>query len=136
MARKPDTGVIGLGALGAPVAALLLKAGHAVAVYDVRSEAVAALKDLGAHACASPAEVAQRSDMVISLVADRAQTDDIVFGAHGMQNHFRAGAILAIGSTLGPEPVQHIAQALAAMTALIHGPLHVFRPDQLLPGGA
>lgn len=107
-------GVIGLGALGAPVAALLLKAGHAVAVYDVRSEPMTALKKLGAHVCASPAEVAQRSDMVISLVSDRAQTDGVVFGADGMLHHFRSGAILAIGSTLGPEPVLHIAHALAA----------------------
>jgi 2-hydroxy-3-oxopropionate reductase len=108
------TGVIGLGALGAPVAGLLLKAGHAVAVYDVRSEPVAESQMLGARACASPAEVAQHSDIVISLVSDRAQTDDIVFGGNGMFDHLQAGAILAIGSTLGPEPVRHIAQRLAA----------------------
>ena len=42
-------GVIGLGALGAPVAGLLLKAGHAVAVYDVRSEPLAELQKLGAR---------------------------------------------------------------------------------------
>ena len=76
--------MIGLGALGAPVAGLLLKAGHAVAVYDVRSEPVAELRMLGARACASPAEVAQHSDIVISLVSDRAQTEDIVFGGNGM----------------------------------------------------
>lgn len=115
--QNPPVGVIGLGALGAPVAELLLEAGHAVAVYDVRREPVVQLKNLGAHACASPAEVAQRSDIIISLVSDRAQTDDIVFGAHGMLDHFRKDAILAIGSTLGPEPVQHIAQALAAKQA-------------------
>jgi 3-hydroxyisobutyrate dehydrogenase-like beta-hydroxyacid dehydrogenase len=107
------TGVIGLGALGRPIAELLLKAGHKVAVYDVRSEPVTELKKLGANACASPAEVAQHSDIVISLVSDHAQTDDIVFGTNGMLEHFRRGAILAIGSTLGPAPVQHIADALA-----------------------
>ena len=107
-------GVVGLGALGAPVAGLLLKAGHPVAVYDVRSEPVAESQMLGARACASPAEVAQHSDIVISLVSDRAQTDDIVFGSNGMRDHLQAGAILAIGSTLGPEPVRHIAQKLAA----------------------
>jgi 2-hydroxy-3-oxopropionate reductase len=108
------TGVIGLGALGRPVAELLLKAGHAVAVHDVRSEPMNELKRLGAIACASPAEVAQHSDLVISLVSDQTQTDAIVFGADGMLNHFRPGAILAIGSTLGPAPVRQIAQTLAA----------------------
>ena len=92
---------------------LLINARHSVAVYDVRSEPVAELKKLGAVACASPAEVAQHSDIIISLVSDRAQTVDIVFGADGMLEHFRPGAILAIGSTLGPAPVQHIAGVLA-----------------------
>lgn len=108
------TGVIGLGALGRPVSELLLKAGYSVAVYDVRCEPMAELSALGATACASPAEVAQRSDIIISLVSDSAQTDDVVFGAGGMLDHVRHGAILAIGSTLGPAPVQRIAQALAA----------------------
>jgi 2-hydroxy-3-oxopropionate reductase len=113
MTQSIATGVIGLGALGRPIAGLLLNAGHTVAVYDVRSEPVAELKQLGATACVSPAEVAQMSDFVVSLVSDQAQTEDIVFGADGMQNHFRRGAVLAIGSTLGPAPVKHIALELA-----------------------
>ena len=50
------TGVIGLGALGAPIAGLLLKAGFRVCVYDVREEPMAVLQKLGAARCASPAE--------------------------------------------------------------------------------
>lgn len=107
------TGVIGLGALGRPIAELLVKAGHDVAVYDVRSAPAAELQRLGATACASPAEVAQRSKFIISLVSDCAQTDAIVFGASGMLERFRPGTILAIGSTLGPAPVQRIAAELA-----------------------
>ena len=111
---RMTTGVIGLGALGRPIAELLIKAGYSVAVYDVRSEPVAELKNLGAIACVSPADVAQRSDIIISLVSDRAQTDEIVFGANGMLEHIRRGSILAIGSTLGPAPVQQLAQSLTA----------------------
>ena len=88
-----------------------------VSVYDVREEPMAALQKLGAARCASPAEVAQRSEIIISLVSDRAQTDDVVFGANGMLATIQPGAILAIGSTLGPEPVQKIAAALAAKGA-------------------
>jgi 2-hydroxy-3-oxopropionate reductase len=113
MAQRMAAGVIGLGALGRPISELLLKAGYGVAVYDVRSEPMSELKQLGASACTSPAEVAQHSDIVISLVSDQAQTDAIVFGADGMLNHFRQGAILAIGSTLGPAPVKNIAGELA-----------------------
>ena len=113
MPQSIATGVVGLGALGRPIAELLLKTGHRVAVCDVRSEPVAELKQLGATACASPAAVAQLSDIIISLVSDQAQTDDIVFGANGMLNHFRRGAVLAIGSTLGPAAVKRIAAELA-----------------------
>jgi 2-hydroxy-3-oxopropionate reductase len=116
-ASMMTTGVIGLGALGRPVSELLLKAGYSVSVYDVRREPMADLSALGATACGSPAEVAQRSDIIISLVSDRAQTDEVVFGANGMLDHFRRGAILAIGSTLGPAPVLQVAQALAAKGA-------------------
>src|SRR5450631_2759138 len=114
---QENVGVIGLGALGRPISELLVKAGHRVSVYDVRDEPMAALKNAGARACASPAEVAQHSDIIISLVLDGAQTDDIVFGANGVLGSLQRGAILAIGSTLGPAPLKKIAAALAAKGA-------------------
>ena len=110
---KSHVGVIGLGALGRPVAERLVKDGCSVAVYDVRSEPMSALESQGARACASPAAVAACSDIMISLVSDRAQTDDVVFGADGILDAVRADAIFAIGSTLGPAPVRKIAEALA-----------------------
>ncbi len=114
---KARVGVIGLGALGRPVAERLVKDGCSVAVYDVRSEPMSALESHGAGACASPAAVAARSDIMISLVSDRAQTDDVVFGADGILGAVRPDAIFAIGSTLGPAPVRRIADALAAKGA-------------------
>ncbi len=110
---QANVGVVGLGALGRPISELLLKAGHRVAVYDVRAEPVDALKQIGARACASPAEVAQHSDIIVSLVLDGAQTDNIIFGAAGMLATLRPGTILAIGSTLSPAPVKKIAAALS-----------------------
>ena len=110
---QTKVGVIGLGALGRPIAELLLKAGHRVAVYDVRAEPLAALQKAGASACVCPAEVAQQSDIVISLVLDGAQTDDIVFGDNGVLGSLKRGSIFAIGSTLSPAPVKAIAAALA-----------------------
>lgn len=109
-----NVGVIGLGIIGKPIAERLVKAGFRVAVYDVRDEPVAALRAAGATACASAADVAGRSDIIISLVLDRAQTDDVVFGANGIIQTIRPGTIFATGSTLGPAPVRSIAAALAA----------------------
>ena len=114
---QANVGVIGLGALGRPISELLLKAGHSVAVYDVRAEPMAALKNTGATACASPAAVAKRSDLIISLVLDQAQTETIVFGADGVLASLQRGAILAIGSTLNPACVRKIAEALTARDA-------------------
>ena len=107
-------GVIGLGALGRPVGELLLKAGYRTAVYDVRSEPARELGALGATVCASPAAVAQHSDLIISLVSDAAQTDAVVSGQGGILETLKPGTIFATGSTLGPAPVKRIAQQIAA----------------------
>jgi 2-hydroxy-3-oxopropionate reductase len=108
-----QVGVIGLGVLGRPVAERLIAQGFDVAVHDVRDEPMAALKRAGAAACASPAEVAQRSDFILSLVSDAAQTEDVVLGANGILTMLRANAVFIVGSTLGPGPVQNVAHALA-----------------------
>lgn len=107
-------GVIGLGAMGRPISELLLKARYRTAVYDLRREPVRELAALGAQACASPAAVAEQSDLIISLVPDAAQTEAIVAGDSGILDTFQRGAIFATGSTLGPEPVQRVAMMIAA----------------------
>jgi 2-hydroxy-3-oxopropionate reductase len=109
-----SVGVIGVGALGEPIAGLLLKAGFATSVCDVRRDPVERLAKLGGKPCASAAEVARQSDVIVSLVLDERQTMDVVGGLLG---DLRPGAIVAIGSTLGPEPVRRIAQALAPKRA-------------------
>ena len=108
-----QVGVIGLGVLGKPVAERLVAQGFAVAVYDVRQEAVAAVAAAGAIACDSPAEVAQKSDLIITLVSDYAQTYHVIGGPHGILTTLRDEAIVVIASTLGPAPVQELAGEVA-----------------------
>jgi 2-hydroxy-3-oxopropionate reductase len=55
--------------------------------------------------------------VIVSLVLDEAQTLDVVFGNSGLLAEVRPEAILAIGSTLGPQPVRRIAEALAPRRA-------------------
>jgi 2-hydroxy-3-oxopropionate reductase len=114
-----SVGVIGLGALGEPIAGLLLKAGFASSVCDVRREPLERLAKLGARPCASAAEVARNSEVIVSLVLDEAQTMEVVCGKSGLLNEIRPGAILAIGSTLGPDAVRRIAEVLAAKRAQV-----------------
>ncbi len=106
-------GVIGLGVIGKPIALRLVQAGLHVFVYDIRDEPVNELANAGATACISSADVAAQSELVISLVFDRAQTDDVVFGTNGILRTIKDGAIFATGSTLGPAPVIKVAAALA-----------------------
>jgi 2-hydroxy-3-oxopropionate reductase len=94
-----------------------VEAGCAVCVYDVRRDPVERLARLGARPCASAAEVARHSDIVVSLVLNEAQTMDVVLGESGLLGELRPGSILAIGSTLGPQPVHSIAQALEKKNA-------------------
>ena len=112
-----SVGIIGLGALGEPIAGLFLKAGFSTSVFDIRREPVERLAQLGARACASAAEVARHSDLIVSLVLDEAQTIDVVRGRSGLLGELRRDAILAIGSTLGPEPVRRIARELESRQA-------------------
>jgi 2-hydroxy-3-oxopropionate reductase len=113
METVKSVGVIGLGVVGKPMALRLVKAGFEVAVYDVRDEPVAALTSAGATACGSSGEVAERSEVIVSLVADGVQTDDVVFGERGILKSTKPGSLFIVGSTLGPAPVQKAATALA-----------------------
>ena len=65
-----NVGVIGLGAMGAPMARNLLKGGHNVTVFARRAEAMAPLVGAGATAASSPADVASLSDVTITMVID------------------------------------------------------------------
>ena len=112
-----SVGVIGLGALGEPIAGLLLKAGFATSVCDVRRDPLERLAKLGGRPCASAAELARHSEVIVSLVLDEAQTMEVVCGTSGLLGEIRPGTILAIGSTLGPDAVRRIAEALAPKRA-------------------
>jgi len=112
-AMEKKVGVIGLGVLGRPVAERLVTQGFEVAVYDVRRDAVAAVAAAGAIACDSPADVAQKSELIITLVSDYAQTDDVIGGPRGILTSIRDETIVVIGSTLGPAPVQELSGAIA-----------------------
>jgi len=107
-------GVLGLGVIGKPIAVRLTSAGFEVSVFDVREEPMVELRREGAVTCASPAAVAARSEMIISLVSDAAQTDAVVSGTDGILGALRAGSLFVTGSTLGPAPVRAVADRLAA----------------------
>ncbi|MEK6252964.1 MAG: NAD(P)-binding domain-containing protein, partial [Actinomycetota bacterium] len=67
----PETvGFIGLGVMGAPMAGNLVEAGHSLVVHSRSPEPVEALAEAGAETAPSPREVAERADVVITMLPD------------------------------------------------------------------
>ncbi|ATE62687.1 NAD(P)-dependent oxidoreductase [Thauera sinica] len=106
-------GFVGLGAMGAPMAGHLLAAGHDLAVWARRPESTAPLARAGAAVCDTPAALAARSDVVVSIVTASADVETLAFGAQGLAAGFRPGAIHVDMSTIAPAT----ARALAARYA-------------------
>ena len=107
-----NLGFIGLGAMGLPMAKNLLKAGHALAVHARRAEAMRPLVHMGAVACASPREVAQKSDVIFTMVTDTQAVEDVVLGKQGIVLGARPGAVVIDHSTISPAGTRRIAAKL------------------------
>lgn len=106
-------GFIGLGLMGRPMALNLLKAGHDLSVWSRRNESMAPLVQAGASGCASAAEVASRSEVVISMVADAPDVEQVALGPNGVADGAQAGLILVDMSTIAPAAAQSIAGRMA-----------------------
>jgi 3-hydroxyisobutyrate dehydrogenase-like beta-hydroxyacid dehydrogenase len=102
--RIPSVGFVGLGVMGEPMATHLSKAGHPLALFDVRAGQAARLAATFADACApdSPAEVARRSDIVITMVPNGEIVRDLVAGGDGLLAGFRPGSLLLDTSSSEP----------------------------------
>lgn len=83
MAKMP-LGYVGLGAMGLPMTANLLKAGYPVAVFDVNAKAVEAAAALGARPMPSAAAVAAASEAVLVCVPNNVIVERVFFGADGI----------------------------------------------------
>ncbi|XP_003740082.1 3-hydroxyisobutyrate dehydrogenase, mitochondrial [Galendromus occidentalis] len=96
-------GFIGLGNMGAGMAANLVTKGETVVVFDVVPEPVTALEKLGAIKAASPAEVGRLSDKIITMLPSNAHVEDVLTGNEGVFNGAKSGALLIDSSTVDPE---------------------------------
>ncbi|ACB33392.1 2-hydroxy-3-oxopropionate reductase [Leptothrix cholodnii SP-6] len=107
-------GFIGLGIMGAPMAGHLLAAGHELFVHT-RSAVPAALGAAGAVACASGAEVAQRADVVFTMVPDTPDVQKVLFGENGVASGLSAGKTVVDMSSISPIETQVFARQIAAL---------------------
>lgn len=110
-------GLIGVGNMGAPMAARLMERGRAVTVRDVRPEAEAPLVAAGAQRAATPRDVALACGCVHVVVVDAAQIDDVLTGAGGLLDVLRPGQRVLFHSTIAPADAARFAAAVSGRGA-------------------
>jgi 3-hydroxyisobutyrate dehydrogenase-like beta-hydroxyacid dehydrogenase len=92
---------IGLGSMGSPMAANLLKAGHDLIVYNRTRSRAEELAKQGARVAGSPREAAAGVEALITMLADDAAVGSVMFGDQGVFSGLSRGAIHASMSTIG-----------------------------------
>ncbi len=107
-------GFIGLGNMGNPMAANVLKAGHSLTVYDLRREIGRNLEEAGAKWAASPKDVAAQSEVVLSSLPGPPEVEAVVLGEDGVFAGLGKGAAYIDMSTNSPTTTRKIAEVGAA----------------------
>lgn len=102
-------GFLGLGIMGRPMALNLLKGGHELVVWARRAESMAPLAEAGAQSGRSPADVAGRVELVISMVADAPDVAAVMLGDDGVAAGAAPGLAAADMSTIAPAAAKDIA---------------------------
>ncbi|SEG06739.1 sulfolactaldehyde 3-reductase [Vibrio hangzhouensis] len=95
-------GFIGLGQMGSPMAANLIKGGHTLRVFDINEAAVNQLVELGATAAKSPAEAAVDAEFVITMLPNGALVKNVLFGENGITETLDKQALHIDMSTIHP----------------------------------
>jgi 2-hydroxy-3-oxopropionate reductase len=107
-------GFIGLGIMGAPMAAHILKGGHQLYAHD-HKPLPADLAGQGAVACASGKEVAQQADIIIIMVPDTPHVASVLFDEGGVAQGLSAGKIVVDMSSISPIETKQFAQRVNAL---------------------
>ena len=106
-------GFVGLGTMGAAMAANVVRAGGAVTVWNRTPGRADALRELGAQAAESPAAVAAKSNVVVICVSDTPDVDAVLFGPNGIQQGARPGLLVIDCSTISPKATREFGLRLA-----------------------
>jgi len=112
-----DIGFIGLGVMGRPMATHLLSKGHRLVVHSRSQPPVDELVAAGATAAKTPAEVAQRSAIVITMLPDTPDVTLVLTGPDGVVAGLTRGSIVIDMSSISPVETRRLASVVAARGA-------------------
>lgn len=107
-------GFLGLGTMGAAMAANLARAGFAVTAWNRSPGRAPELDDLGVARAATPADVARATDVVVICVSDTPDVEAVLFGPDGATSAARPGQLIIDCSTIAPSATRDFATRLAA----------------------
>ncbi len=105
-------GFIGLGIMGRPMSFNLLKAGFTVTVYNRTEEKADELVKAGARKAQTPKEVAENSDIIITIVSDTPDVKEVILGENGVIEGVKEGSAVIDMSTISPAVTKEIAGKL------------------------
>ena len=114
MSTKLKLGFVGLGIMGAPMAGQLVKAGHEVFVYT-RSKVAPEIAQSLAIQCTSAAEVAQKADIIFTMVPDTPDVEKVLFGENGIASGLSKGKTLVDMSSISPIATKEFAKKINAL---------------------
>jgi 2-hydroxy-3-oxopropionate reductase len=96
-------GFIGLGIMGSPMAANLVRAGYEVTGYNTSPDPVQRLVEAGGHSAGSVKEATVGADVVITMLPDSPQVEEVVLGPEGVLASASDALLLIDMSTIAPE---------------------------------
>ncbi|TEU10744.1 NAD(P)-dependent oxidoreductase [Candidatus Bathyarchaeota archaeon] len=105
-------GFIGLGLMGSGMSMNLVKAGFPVTVWNRTASKMEPLLEAGAKGAGSPKEVAENSDIVVSIVTDSQDVEEVILGPEGAIHGARSGSVVIDMSTISPSVTRRIAEEL------------------------
>jgi len=108
-------GWIGLGIMGRPMSGHLLTAGNTVYIYDVVAASVKEIEGKGGIACKSAKEVAQKADIIFTMVPDTPDVEAVLFGKDGVAEGLKKGSIVVDMSSISPIGTKEFAQKIKAL---------------------
>ncbi|MHB8470753.1 MAG: NAD(P)-dependent oxidoreductase [Gaiellaceae bacterium] len=112
-----ELGYVGLGVMGSAITRRLLAAGHDLTVWNRTPEKAEPLLAAGARWAGSPRAVAERADVVFTMVTDTAAVQAVTDGPDGLLAGLRAGKIYVDMSTASPANTRELARKVAASGA-------------------
>ena len=110
---KPRAGLIGLGLMGAPMGANLLKAGFPLVVWNRTAEKARKLVDQGALLGKSPEDVASQCEVLLTIVSDPPALEEVLWGKHGALAALQKSSLLIDSSTVSPALARKVSKACA-----------------------